>query len=839
MDDRLSSASALSAAFDNTWNDVRYSLRTMRGSRAFTLTAILTLAVGIGGNTAIFTVLRAVLLKPLAYRTPDRLVYLGADHPRKNQLDVQFQLSRLEHLRKARSFAGLGAFGANLESMTLSGQGEPEALEGARVSANFLQVLGVAPLLGRSFLPEEDALNGPPVVMISASLWKRRFNSDPSVTGKTAVLDARSYTIVGVLPPGFEFPFAGLDVWFSRPSQWSALPPRFWNLPLVYGFGRLRPGVSLGQARAEIEVLDRQYLRDNRAGPDPGELRVVWLKDRLVRNVRRMLWMLFGAVGFVLLIACGNVASLLLARAAGRSREFAVRTALGAARFRLTRQLLVESVVLALAGGAVGALFADAALRIVTNLEALNLHSPNTLYLPGSGKVALDATVLAFTLGLCCLSGILFGLFPSLQLSRPDLAIELRETGAGRSASARHVRFGPSARSLLVVGQIALSIVLLIGAALLMRSVARLGSVDPGFDPTHLLTMKVSLPPARYDTDQKRAAFFRDALERVEAIPGVRNATVAMSLPTTVWIRTNITQIEGEPAPDENNPLLAVIQSVAPGYFRTLRIPLRRGREFTARDNSPGAPGVVILNETLAHRLWPDYRNGPNPVGRHISEGFDKKVGWLQVVGIAADVHEGGLAWPPVPEFYVPCEVHPPQSAYFALRTPGDPFPFASAVRSRIQAIDPDQSVSEIRSMDAVLNATLGPRKATMLLLNCFAGVALLLAVIGIYGSISYSVSQRTQEMGIRRALGAQAVQILRPVMRQALGLSLAGIAIGIVGALALTGVMKNLLFDVSTTDPAIFAGACVLFLSVALLASYIPARRATQVDPATALRLG
>jgi hypothetical protein len=328
-----------------------------------------------------------------------------------------------------------------------------------------------------------------------------------------------------------------------------------------------------------------------------------------------------------------------------------------------------------------------------------------------------------------------------------------------------------------------------------MRSVVRLESVNPGFDPAHLLTMKISLPPARYDTDQKKAAFFRDLLERVEAVPGVRGATVAMSLPTTVWIRTNITRIESRPAPDENDPLMAVIQSITPGYFQTLHIPLRRGREFTIRENSPGAPPSVVINETLARRLWPDYPNGPNPVGRHISEGFDKKIGWLQIVGVAADVHEGGLAASAVPEFYVPCAVHPPQSAYVTVRTPGDPLRFANAVR--------------------------------------------LLALIGIYGSIAYSVSQRTQELGIRRALGAQAFHILRPVMMQGLGLSLVGIAVGIAGAYALTRVMKNLLFEISATDPIVFAGASVLFLAVALLASYIPARRATQIDPMTALRVG
>lgn len=830
------------ALLESLWQDVRYALRTMRKSAVFTLTAILTLAIGIGGNTAIFTVIRAVLLKPLAFRAPDRLVYLAVDHPREDRFDAQFQLSRFEHMQKAQVFADLGAYGGNLESMTLSGQGDPEALRGARVSANFLQILGVKPLLGRSFLPEEDVPNGPPVVMISADLWKSRFNSDSSIVGKAATLDSRTYTIIGVLPAGFEFPFSGLDVWFTKPSEWSMLPPRYWGyyLSLVYGFGRLKPNVGLEQARAAIDVLDRQYLRGYR-GPDPGEMRIVWLKDRLVKNVRPMLWMLFSAVGFVLLIACANVASLLLARATARSREFAVRTAIGAARFRLIRQLLVESLVLALSGGILGALLAKAALILIKNAEALNLYSPNALYLPGSGDIHLDGTVLAFTLALCFVSGIVFGLLPSLQLSRPDLVNELREAGAAafRGVSGYRRRFGVSTRSLLVVGQVGLCIVLLIGAALLMRSVARLQSINPGFDPAHLLTMKIALPPATYDSDQKKATFFRDLVQRVEAIPGVRGATVAMSLPTTTWIRTNIMWIEGQPAPDENDPLMAVIQSVTPHYFQTLRIPLRRGREFTLRDNSSGAPPAVIINETLARRLWPDYPNGPNPVGRHISEGFDKKIGLLQVIGISSDVHEGGLASSAVPEFYVPCAVHPPQSAYLTVRTPGDPLSFANIIRSQIQAIDPDQSVSEVKTMEAVLDANLGQRKTTMLLLDSFAGVALLLALLGIYGSIAYSVSQRTQELGIRRALGAQPLQILQPILMQGLGLSLTGMAIGIAGAFALTRFMKNLLFGVSATDPATFLLVSLLFLAVALLASYIPAKRATEIDPMTALRVG
>lgn len=825
---------------ETVWQDLRYAFRTMRRSRAFTFTAVVTLAVGIGGTTAMFTVVRAVLLKPLAFRNPDRLVYLTVDHPEKNEFDMQFRLSRLKLIRQAHIFEAVGAFGLNLESMTLSGRGNPEALRGARVSANFLQILGVAPLLGRGFLPEDDAPNGPPVVMISADLWSRRFHCDLDVVGKSAILDARSYTVAGVLPPGFEFPFPGLDVWFSKPSEWSVLPSRYWDIPLVVGFGRLKRNASLEQARAALQVVERQYRRSH-PRVELGEMRVVRLKDRLVRNVRPMLWILFGAVGFVLLIACANIAALLLARSATRAREFAVRAAVGAARSRLIRQLLVEGLVLAFIGGALGILLAEVALTILKSVPALNLYSPHTLYVPGSGEISLDSTVLAFAFALCVVSGIVFGLVPSLQLSRPDLADQLRETGAaaGQSSPAHRTRFGVSPRSLLLVGQIALCIVLLIGAALLMRSLALLENVNPGFDSSHLLTMKIALPPARYNTAQKKAAFFDDLVQRAGTVPGVRAAAVAMSLPTTAWIRTNIMQIEGRPAVNEREPLLAVIQSVTPGYFQTLGIPLLRGRAFTALDNSAGAPPVVIINAALARRLWPNYPNGPNPIGRHMSEGFDKKIGWLRIVGISGNIHEGGLASHFVPEFYVPCAVHPPQTAYLTVRTPGDPLRFANAVRSQVHAIDPDQSVSEVKTMNAVLDASLGQRETAMLLLDSFAGMALLLAVIGIYGTVAYSVSQRTHEFGIRQALGSRPSQILLPVLMQGLGLSIAGIVIGIAGAFALTRLLKNLLFETGPTDPVIFLGVAALFLAISLLASYLPARRAAEVDPMKVLRVG
>ncbi|HWC00438.1 MAG TPA: ABC transporter permease, partial [Bryobacteraceae bacterium] len=571
-------------------------------------------------------------------------------------------------------------------------------------------------------------------------------------------------------------------------------------------------------------------------------MRVLLLRDRLVAGIRPMLWTLFGAVGFVLLIACANVANLLLARATARSREFAVRVALGAGRVRLIRQLLAESLVLAAGGGVFGVLLAHWGVAAMGRANPLLLPAGvNALSVPGAGNIRVDATILGFTMALSLATGVLFGLLPALHVSRPDLAAVLRENGGGAVvARARRGLFGIHSRGVLVAGQVAFSLVLLIAAALLIESFARLRAVDPGFEPRNLLSMKIALPPARYDTDQKRAAFFRDLLPAVEALPGVRGAAAAMSLPTTAWIRTNIIGVEGRPALDPSDPAsYAVWQSITPGYFRTLGIPLKRGRAFTDHDNVPGAPPVMIVNESLARRLWPDYDNGANPVGRHIQDAYDKAAGWMEVVGIAADIHEGGLAYRMVPEFYVPSVVHPPQTAYLVVRTAGDPIRFAGAIRGRVLGVDRNQAVSEVRTVEAILDATLGQRRVAMVLLGLFAGIALLLAMVGIYGVIAYSAAQRTHEVGIRRALGAQRSDILRLMLWQGLWFTWIGVALGVGAAFGLTRLLKGLLFGVSATDPMTFAGIALVFLAVALVATFLPAWRAARIDPMEALRIG
>ena len=808
--------------FETIWQDTLYALRSMRLRPAFAATAVLTMAIAIGGNTAMFTVIRAVLLKPLQYRDPDRLLNIsGGATP---TLFAEIKAS-------AHSFTVLGAFTPE-ENITLSGGAEPEVLKGERVSAAFLRILGVEPVLGRGFQSEEDTPGGAPVAMISTELWRRRFSEDPHIIGKTATLASTAYTIIGVLPTRFQFPVPGVDVWLTAPTEWPLMSAKSRvDSPFLSVFGRLKPGSNLDQANAEMKVIRHRYAIGNPdlLAPEPKTASdVMPMKEDLVSDVRAMLWMLFGAVGFVLLIACANVAGLLLARATGRAREFAVRSALGAARRRLIGQLLAESVLLSICGGIFGVLLAAWVLRAIPLITSFDL--------PRAGEVQLDWLVLAFAAALSIATGVLFGLAPSIGASRPDLIQLLRASGeAGNQGVKRGVFSGLNVRGLLLIGQVALSIVLLIGAALLIKSVSNLRGVDVGFNSSHLLTMQVPLPPLRYDTNQKRATFFEDLVRRVESIPGVRGAAAAMFLPMQGYAGTPVQEASKPPLP-LNQRMIATIWTTTPGYFRTLGIPLRRGREFNEHDTAD-AQRVTIIDEALARRFWPAYPAGPDPIGQRLLIGGVNK-NPAEIIGIVAHVQEAleNSTWPE--SVYVSMAQNAPPFAMLAIRTPGDPLLFTKAVREQVRALDPDQPVAQIRSMDDLVEEQVGQRRLLVILLGSFAGVALLLALIGIYGIIAYSVAQRTQELGIRRALGAQQSDILRLVVGQGLRLALVGIAVGIAGALALTRLMKALLFHVSATDPATFAIVAALFLLVALAASYIPARRATRIDPMAALRI-
>jgi predicted permease len=804
------------------WQDVRYVLRTMRQQPAFAATAILTLALAIGANTAMFTVIQAVLLKPLPYPDSNRLVTISG-----GATPVRFE----ELKAAAHSFSAVGAF-AGQEEPTLSGGLEPEVIKGARVSANFLQILAVSPLLGRSFRAAEDSPGGAPVVMISFELWQRRFAGDADIAGKTAMLGGMAYTIIGVLPPRFAFPFAGLDVWLTVPLEWPLMAAKSRPLsPFLSLFGRLKPEVTLEQANAEAKVIHSQYAMAHPAMFDAKPAkpeRVTPLKDGLVSDVRTMLWMLMCAVGFVLMVACANVASLLMARASSRLREIAIRSALGADRRRLMGQFIVESLVLSVAGGVLGVLLATWSLRAVPSMTILGL--------PRLQEIHIDWLVLGFAAMVSIATGMLFGLAPALSASRPDLIRELRLSGAAANRSVTRGVFSVlNVSGLLLVAQVALSIVLLIGTTLLMESVSRLRGVALGFTPTSVLTANISLAPAKYETPTKKALFFEQLLERVRSAPGVRNAAAAMFLPMMAFAGTPV-QDAAKPPLKLNERLIATVSAVTPGYFATLDIPLRRGRDFTQRDKED-AQRVAIIDEALARRLWPMYPQGLDPIGQHIWVGMVNPHP-TEIVGIAANVHQNieNTAWPQT--VYVAYAQSPQSFASLAVKTRADPLSLSGAVREAVRQLDKDQAVSAVRSMDDLIDEEIGQRRLLMILLGSFAALALLLVLLGIYGLIAYSVTQRTQELGIRRALGAQPGNILRLVVGQSLGLAMAGVALGIVGALGLTRLMKSLLFHVSANDPLTYAVVAGLFLCVALVASYIPARRATRIDPVTALRV-
>jgi len=803
-------------------HDVRYAVRALIKNPGFAAVAIFTLAVGIGANTAIFSVANALLLRPLPYARPDRLVTI--DMQRKDPGDSGGPLSwpRFNQIdRGQRSFSSLAAF--TEETFTLTGRGDPVQLAAARVSWNFFDTLGVRPAAGRAFRREEDKPGGDNVVLLSNGLWERRFAADPHVVGRQLTLDSKDYTVIGVLPRGFQFGLLGPNV--------DVYAPRVFELNLVtaaqveagVGFlefvARLRDGVGVRQAQAEMDTLAAQYRRDNPKAPDsdPGSTVLVGnLQDRMVSGVRTAVLILFGAVGLVLLIACANVSSLLLSRALGRAREIAVRLAVGAARGALVRQLLTESLLLSLAGGALGAALSVWGTRA---LAAMGQGS-----LPLASEIRADAVVLAFTLVVSLAAGILFGLAPALQVSRPDLNSVLRSEGRGSTSGRRHNLF----RNLLVVSQVALSMVLLIGAGLLVRNFVQLSSASPGFDARNLLTMNITLPPARYSQGPQMIAFFRELARQVSSLPGVRSAAISSALPLTT-VRVSPALPEGQPAvPLAERPLFN-IQTLSPGYAATMRMPLLAGREFTDHDELPQR--VLVVNQTLARRFWP----GENPIGKHITVG--RSAAPSEVVGMVGDVHNNGVAADTRPEIYLAFAQLPWASMNLVVRTAGDPHEYAAAVRRCVLAIDKDQPVTQVRTMEEVLAEGARPERFVATLLGGLAAIALLLAVVGIYGAVAYSVSERTAEMGIRMALGAERRDILLLAVRQGMAPATLGIVIGLAVSLGLTRIMTKMLYHVSATDPSTFAGGAVLFAAVALLASGVPARRATRVDPIVALR--
>ena len=799
--------------------DLRFGVRLLGKDLGFTVGAILILAAGIGATTAIFTVANALLLRPFPYRDPQQLVSLQVKDQSK---DYDGTLVRYELLRdRSQSFQSVSAW--TNDTLNLTGHGDPMQVAVGRVSPNFFSMLGVEPQLGRSFAEEEGRPEGKPVVVLSDSLWRTRYGSDRGIVGQTITLDGTPHTVVGVLPPEAQFPFVGeADVWTPRYFELTLIPPQRLRQGVGYlGLvGRLKPEVTLSHADAELAVLNRQYSEQNPTAPDASPditVTAVPLRELVVGTVRDKVWLLFGAVALVLLIACANVASLLLSRALVRRREIAVRTALGAGRGTILRQLLTESTLMALIAGVLGVGLSWLATRALLTWGASQL--------PQGVPVGMDLRVLLFTVGISLLTGIIFGIFPALQLAGMELHTALREEGRGSSAGKGRGRL----TSMLVVGQVALSLLLLIGAALLLRSYDRLLKVDPGFDSQNLLTMNISLPTVKYAKPAQETDFFDEVLRRVAEVPGVKDVAISAALPLSSKRITPMLPEGQANVPLAQRPFID-IEAVSPHWFQTLRVPLRSGRDFTAADNGQ-APKVLIVNETFARQFWP----GQNPVGKHVVVGRWTAGG--EVVGVAEDIKNRGLGQEPQPQVYIPFAQLPWNNMYLLVRTAVPPQTIVSAIRAQISGVDPDQPVTGILTADDLMNKSRTQPRFVMMLLGLFSVTALVLAVVGIYGVLAYSVAQRQHELGIRLALGAKSADILRLVVRQGLMLAVSGVVIGLVAALLMTRVMSSLLYKVGTHDLMTFLLAPVLFLAVAVVTSYVPARRATKVDPIEAMR--
>jgi putative ABC transport system permease protein len=798
--------------------DVRYALRALAKSPGFVAVSGAALALGIGANTAIFSVVNSVLLHPLPYKDPAQLVWIADFLPRRGMngvLDADYFAWR----RQNHTFQDMAAY-AQGPGFTLTGTGEAERLRGTKVTASFFHVLGIAPRLGRSFLPEEDRPGGAHVAVLSDALWRRRFAADPVVVGRAITLDGNPYTVVGILPPDFEFPGnsrAELIVPFALSGQ--AIQSEQ-TVIVLQAVARLRPGISTNAAAADLDAINQRLQASYPEGYAQmmagARAQVIPLHDWLVGNVRPALLMLLGAVGFVLLIACANAANLQLARAVTREREMAVRAALGAGRWRLTRQLLTESLLLAMVGAASGLLLASWLVSLVRSLGPRD-----TPYLAGAH---VDLRVLLFTFGVSLLSGLLLGLAPILAGFRVSLNDSLRQSGARSGAGARARR----PQKALVIVEVALSLVLLVGAGLLIRSFLRLASVALGFDPHGVLTARVSLPPSLYQTDDRQRAFFAQFVERVQRLPGVISAGATAMLPLHgITMAAGVT-VEGHAgaAPEAAGAALDV---VTPGYFSALHIPLVAGRFLDARDTA-GFPLALVVNRAFARAFFPN----EDPIGRRIKMTSDE---WRTIVGVVADTKQTGLASGVAPEAFFSLEQWATSDMALVIRSSADPLSLVSAVRKQAAQLDKSLPLYSIETMDEMLSADVASQRFHASLLGAFAGLAVLLAAVGIYGAMAYAVGQRTREIGVRMALGAEPAGMLGMVLAQGLRMALTGVVVGLAGSFALTRFMRSLLFEVKPTDPATFAGVPLVLVVVALAASYIPAWRATHVDPMVALR--
>ncbi|HUJ49171.1 MAG TPA: ABC transporter permease [Bryobacteraceae bacterium] len=804
--------------------DLRYGMRMLRKAPAASAISILALSLGIGVNSAIFSVMNAILIRPLPYQDPDRLVAIF-----ENKLSQGMRrqpVSPLDYKNFAEQSDALDGMGAiRNQTLTLTGRELPERIEGAAISPGIFQILGMHPALGRPFAPDEDQPQKNSVVVISDGLWRRRFGHDPNVLGSSLVLDGKSYSVVGVAPPAFHLVDNPAELWIPYTANPAELTPYWQGLRVLRVLARLKAGVSRRQAEIGMESIAGRLAASNPETNAGYSVEVISLRDQVVGNIGTTLWILTGAVAFVLLIACANVANLLLARAGAREREIAVRSSLGADPARIMQQMLTESVLLALIGGALGL-----ALAWWGTTEIVKFAPPN---IPRLEEISLDWRVLLFTLAVSVITGVVFGLAPALASIRPDLNSVLRASGRSSTSSLRSSRM----RDMLVIFEIAGCVVLLTAAGLLIRSFARLQQVDPGFRTDHVLTMELALPKALYP-GIKVASFYQQLLDRVQRLPGVQSAGICRYLPLSGPDVSLNFHIEGRPLLAVADQPRAKFRAASGGYFSALGIHLLRGRVFNESDGEL-TPKVVVINETTAERYWP----GEDPVGRRILSGNDENV-WSTIVGVVANVKHAGLDAETSPETYydyrqIPANVinFAESIMYLAIRTGSDPAAMTSAVRNEVRAVDPDQPVFNVRTMDQVVDDSIAQPRFRTLLLGIFAALALVLAAIGLYGVMSYSVTQRINELGLRVALGARPSQIWTLVVGRALRMALIGVGIGLIIASLTTWTLSRLLFGVRAMDAMTFGATCILTIMVALAASSLPAWRAIRIAPSEALR--
>jgi len=795
--------------------DLRYGLRLLMRSPGFSLIAIAALAIGIGANTAIFSVINTLLLQRLPYRDADRLAIVWEHNlPRDRKSNVVAPANFLHWRDMNQVFEDIAAVSMTYNA-TVTGAGDPEELQTQSITAEVFSILGVQPALGRGFTPEEDR-PGSRVVVISDRLWKRRFGADPTILQRPIVFQGTPYTVAGVMPPGFSFLDKSVDAWVPVGFTAQSRTPRGRSMQVV---GRLKHGVTFDRAQEDMKRVAADLtgmFPDFNTG---WTVRVVPMREQLTGDVRPALIVLAGAVAFVLLIACANVANLLLARATVRQRELAVRAALGAGRARLIRQLLAESVVLSVAGGVCGLLLAWWALGVLRAVAAERLPIQRL------DMVGIDGWVLAFTLTASLLSGLILGIIPALTGAGTSLSDSLKEGGRTGSAA-----LGNRTRSAFVVVEVALALVLLVGAGLLLRSFVRLVNVNPGFDPSRTVTMRVTLPSIRYGGDGQSAQFFTRFFQGVDTLPGVQASGAISFLPLTGLGAATRMEIVGKPKPPKGQEPVTDVRVVTHDYLEAMGVPLLKGRLFHEQDAADSKDRVVI-NETMARRHWP----GEDPIGKRVRINWDGRED--EIIGVVGDVKHSGLDTEVRAMTYWPYARNPYGTMTIAVRTAGDASQVTNAIVALVRQIDPDLAVAGVRTMEEVVANSVAQRRLTMLLLTIFAGAALLLAAVGIYGVIAYSVTQRTQEIGIRMALGAQRGDVLRMVIKQAIVLAAVGIAVGGAGGLALTRLMEGLLFQVKPADPLTFVAVSAVLAAVAILASYVPGRRATRVDPVIALR--